>query len=341
VYKPDIDVTVSKTMLKEGGMWERPMNMLFQSLLLQARKMDPKFSPAVIDVGVNFGAFTLYAASLGSRVYGFDIQKPLLTLVDMSLRVNEYKYFVKLYHTAVWDRNNITFSFQPEKFNLGGTRAEVSSNTHYSKNNDSRENFQIKSSRIDDHLDLSQLHDIFFLKMDCEGCEPMALLGMDSVILRRAVQNIVIEIQGDPSMLEIFYKLGYECQIFDDKTDCLFPNLASHCTMPTYESAVNTFRTRRPYSHWNYYMDVHCYRVPLISITLSKIMPVNVMTEQLNVEGKMVQLQTPSFNSTEVYVVENSRRRFLSDIYELPTSSRNKIVKLSYGDFFLLPIDKS
>ena len=50
------------------------------------------FPLKVFDVGMNFGAFTLFASSLKCEVWGFEMQPHIFTLVDMSLRISGYRY---------------------------------------------------------------------------------------------------------------------------------------------------------------------------------------------------------------------------------------------------------
>lgn len=109
-----VDSIVSKLMLENGGQWEEPLNLLYGSLVDAKRiELGRSFVPNVIDVGVNFGAFTLFAASLNSRVWGFEMQSFCLYCVNMGLNANDYKSIVHLYNYAVWDKSGLTVTFDP------------------------------------------------------------------------------------------------------------------------------------------------------------------------------------------------------------------------------------
>jgi len=342
VYDPAIDITVSKTMLVTGGMWEKMLNLLYKSVLDEERKTDPKFQPHTIDVGVNFGAFTLFASSTGSRVYGFDIQSPLLTMVDMGLRVNDYKHGTKLHHIAAWDRAGLNFSFTPELYNFGGTTAK-----HVTKEVGKVDEFQISSIRLDTVLSQYSIRDIFFIKLDCEGCEPMALLGMDEWILSRRVKHVVVEIWGDPYLLEIFYVLGYMCRVFDDKEDCSFPHMEAQCDMPTFESAKQTFEKRKPFSHWGVYMDVHCWlpydrRSFDSGVAVPIPVPLDDLRAKVNAEGRLIRLKnekdkTEKSASNDVYRVRDGRKVFVALYSELTHTTRKEVIDLGYTEYFLFP----
>jgi FkbM family methyltransferase len=230
-----------------GGMWEKPLNMLYKDLVLKERIAQPDFIPLVIDVGVNMGAFTLFAASMHSKVYGYDIQSLLLKLVHMGVAANDYSQLVILHDTAVWDQAGLNFTFSPVPGNYGGTSIVGDIKNERNKKRPT-ETFQVVSSRIDETFKHSSL---FFIKLDCEGCEPKALLGMDSIFLKGSVSHVVIEIWPETVyILEALYYLGYICSVFDDKEDCKYPAMSKEsCGMPDFAAAVNTFNRRRPYSH--------------------------------------------------------------------------------------------
>ena len=46
----------------------------------------------VLDVGLNFGAFALFTASLKCEVWAFEMQPNIFTLVDIAMRLSGYRY---------------------------------------------------------------------------------------------------------------------------------------------------------------------------------------------------------------------------------------------------------
>lgn len=103
------------------------------------------FPLKVFDVGMNFGAFTLFASSLKCEVWGFEMQPHIFTLVDMSLRISGYRYedavhaftyslpngcgrsWTHIHNTAVFHVTNRTLSFDSFHINFGQTVLERSS----------------------------------------------------------------------------------------------------------------------------------------------------------------------------------------------------------------------
>ena len=51
---------------------------------------DP-ISLKVLDVGLNFGAFALFTASLKCEVWAFEMQPHIFTAVDMAMRLSGYR----------------------------------------------------------------------------------------------------------------------------------------------------------------------------------------------------------------------------------------------------------
>ena len=284
VMNPALD-TVSREMLNNGGQWEEPLNLLFKSLvgkespdhipsnvrMTQSKNAATHLSHNVIDVGANMGAFTLFAASTGCRVWSFDVQPKLLTLVDMGLRLNNYRHRVKLYNVALHSQEGLEFTFNDDeikKNNYGGSKIltvdeKIALSKKVNENVQADSLVRVNSKRIDS---LFEPKEVFFMKMDCEGCESNALVSMDGLIRNRRVKHVTIEITvagplaGPPKQIEIFFLLGYSCRIYDDNSDCTFPNLAPSCYMYSYEDATKLFTSRVPSEkHWKSYMDVHCY----------------------------------------------------------------------------------
>jgi hypothetical protein len=87
VFQSDIDVFVSASILKGGG-WEPALNALYSTLIKEYQP--PSLAVTIdgpdrssrsivqigVDVGANLGAFALYAASRGRRVFAFAACNP-------------------------------------------------------------------------------------------------------------------------------------------------------------------------------------------------------------------------------------------------------------------------
>eukprot|EP01036_Dinobryon_divergens_P036584 gene36584-47672_t len=243
-FAPTADTLVSFEMLLEGGQWEEHLNLLFQHTWAQEMSRlnvsaaDP-ISLKVLDVGLNFGAFALFTASLKCEVWAFEMQPHIFTAVDMALRLSGYRSRVHMFNNAVYDRSETVVYFDSFKTNFGQTTVH-----HDKKNSDMITTLRIEevvrpllppSPTPDGNEEvLSPENEVFFMKMDIEHSEPYALLGMQSLLLEGRIRHIVIE-SFTPLLLPIFYKIGYTCDIYDDfggESGCIWPrNLGnSNCS---------------------------------------------------------------------------------------------------------------
>ena len=123
------------------------MNFLFTLLWEKEagrQKTDPtEEEKIVLDLGVNFGAFFLHAASLGARVVGVEMQPKLFHAVEMSSRLSGFAEHAHLYNKAVWYRQKeLPFTpniYSNRNYNLGSTVLKM----------DKTGNFVVNTTRVD------------------------------------------------------------------------------------------------------------------------------------------------------------------------------------------------
>lgn len=150
------------------------------------------------------------------------------------------------------------------------------------------------------------------MKMDIENCEAYALLGLQSLLLKGRVRNIVIE-SHSPLLLHLFYTLGYTCDIFDDfplpekelgesldqSSGCGWPRnvLLPACVLQTYAHSEAFFR-RYSYGSRGYF-DVHCSRPPdsppPVFIHRKRGGEGEIEEEEEDLDGQFVRIRNESF----------------------------------------------
>ena len=115
-----IDKYVSPVMIKTGGAWELFLNSLLRFLVNEQVQIgeDPK-ALSVIDAGANVGAFSLYAGSLGCRVFAFEMQPLVHLLLELSVRISGYRDRVQVFNVPLWNYTREVY-FTPVQGNLGG-----------------------------------------------------------------------------------------------------------------------------------------------------------------------------------------------------------------------------
>jgi len=197
-FNPDKDIFVSKSMLVDKGGWEPQLNELLVRLL--RREPDAR-SKTVLDVGANIGAFSLFAAAQGVRVWSFEMQPRLCTLLELSRKVNGF-YRMKVFNAALWNETGKEVTFTPVEGNFGGTSlvSGAAGGTH-----------KMLTRRLDE---IFRGYDVFFMKIDVENAEEYVLKGMHRLLERRRVKHFLMEHRPNQvHLVDWFYDMGYRCSL--------------------------------------------------------------------------------------------------------------------------------
>jgi FkbM family methyltransferase len=139
-----------------------------------------------VDVGANFGYFTvLAAAGVGEegRVYAFEPEARNLEILDRNLQVNCYSGRVKIFPNAVLDA--------PKKVQLHRNRRNLRNHTLFvtDRQNAEAEPIAVDAVRLDDAVEGAA----DFVKIDAEGSEPLIFRGMRGLMARSPKLTILTE----------------------------------------------------------------------------------------------------------------------------------------------------
>jgi len=139
----------------------------------------------ILDLGANFGWFTLIAAKkvgMSGNVYAFEPDPTLADALKTNVKLNNLDN-VSIIPFAVSNKSSISkFSLNP----LYPTRNRLESKTL------SENIIDVKTISIDDFCEKNQLI-VDFIKMDVEGSEVKALEGMKNTIISNPKLKIVTE----------------------------------------------------------------------------------------------------------------------------------------------------
>jgi FkbM family methyltransferase len=130
-----------------------------------------------VDVGANFGYFTLLAAAgVGEtgRVYAFEPEARNLEILDRNLQLNGYLDRVKVFRNAVLDG--------PKKVQLHRNRRNFGNHTLYvtDRQNAEPEPIAVDAVALDDAVEGAA----DFIKIDAQGSEPLIFRGMRKLMAR-------------------------------------------------------------------------------------------------------------------------------------------------------------
>ena len=181
----------------------------------------------VLDVGANVGSFSLHAASLNVRVFAFEMQPELYTLVELSKRVNGFTK-LHVHNAALWHETGVEISFTPMEGNLGGTALQTDAKSGALK---------MKTTRLVDHF----FHGpVFFLKLDCEGAEQHVLAGFAEPLANGTVKHLFMETRSNQAhIINYFYDIGFMCSPRDcDRNLVDKQTFAEHIRSPLFSANV-------------------------------------------------------------------------------------------------------
>jgi FkbM family methyltransferase len=239
VFNKRSDLYVSDAMQRNGGVWEGFLNDLLKHLVDTEIAKNPNRhlkDLVVVDAGANLGSFTLFAASLGVKVWAFEMQLEVYTVLEMSLRMSGYRDHARVYNIPLWNSTREMY-YTTMRQNFGGA---------YLRRDPAPGEVKVNTSRLDTVVTDPR---IFFIKLDTEGVEEYVLNGFDSKVNQKLVKHIAIGDSGQPhfAIYEWLYRVGYVCRNFGPDTNNLriqgCDNHANYdkntCEWPTFNDLVN------------------------------------------------------------------------------------------------------
>lgn len=176
------DLSIMPTLVTTG-MFEVPLTKYFISIIKQGF--------TVVDVGTNVGYFTILASKLvGSegKVIGFEANAELVANVKDNLAMNWLTENTTIVNKAVYSENTVLQFLSSERFHAYSSIHE--------KPKDGNVLDSYSSGNVDAVSLDSELHDIEqidLLKIDIEGGEYHAFLGMMGLIENKKIKRISFE----------------------------------------------------------------------------------------------------------------------------------------------------
>ena len=156
-----------------GGIWEKKIYKIYQNKL--------KKHKSAIDVGAYIGTHTLPMSSLCNKVYSFEPNPALFSILKSNIKTNNIENVVYL-PTALSDKNG-----------LEEMDCRMSGTSRFKQFIKKHRGFveKVVCKKLDDLL--PDVNDCCFMKIDCEGAEFQVLDGAVDFIDRNR-PTIVIEV---------------------------------------------------------------------------------------------------------------------------------------------------
>jgi FkbM family methyltransferase len=144
-----------------------------------------------VDVGANWGYFTLLAANLvgpGGRVLGLEPDPRLFKILQENVRRSELDQVTVLPLAAADKAGVLTLAgYDEREENFGLSRI-------IAKSSDSQLTFQVSADTLDHVFAEHEMTAIDLLKMDIEGAEVFAFAGLIDSLAARRVKRLLLEL---------------------------------------------------------------------------------------------------------------------------------------------------
>jgi len=160
-----------------SGCWESWISLIVPRLI--------KEGDVVVDVGCNFGYYSLMMADLvgeGGKLYSFDANPDMCNYTKKSLMINGYRERSRVYNQIMWSEIGVEKEFWIPDVELGGASVYVGEGGKVIKG---------KTMTLDGIDDLKERVD--FVKIDAEAAEPHVYRGMKKIIENNPDVKILME----------------------------------------------------------------------------------------------------------------------------------------------------
>lgn len=144
-----------------------------------------------VDVGANWGYFTLMGAGLigdAGRVISFEPDPRLFRILDDNIKLNRLTYVTPVCAAAADVPGTLTLAAHDETSEKWGISKLVEHPTAEMRT------FSVPARPVDATLDDHDIGEVDLLKMDIEGAEELALIGMREGLMKHRYRRILLEI---------------------------------------------------------------------------------------------------------------------------------------------------
>lgn len=172
--------------LMVNGVFELPLTKYFIE--------NVKSGMTVVDVGANIGYFTVLLGHLvgsAGRVLAYEANAELMPILIDNLAMNGQHHWVKVENKAVYSEARTLTFYRATRFRGNSSLYEPGEAYYAWFKGDSATPVSVEADSLD-HL-LAHVTHIDVLKMDIEGAELHAFLGLRNLLQRKAIRTIVFE----------------------------------------------------------------------------------------------------------------------------------------------------
>ncbi|KAL1522571.1 hypothetical protein AB1Y20_017556 [Prymnesium parvum] len=141
-----------------------------------------------LDVGANFGYYSLYAAKMGCRVVAWEPVPAFRKFIKAAAQLNNLSHLIHLRAAVVSDTAGQTVEVHVPSQGIWGTASVDGLNVDPSVRS-SRYRVSVTTERLDDVVS----EQACIMKLDVEGFEPKVIAGAEQMLARRPPHHILTE----------------------------------------------------------------------------------------------------------------------------------------------------
>ena len=217
-YPPEIDFAYTdpqkdydvSAYMENNGVVEKPMTHIFYQIFKKGC-LRPDGSPALfVDVGANFGWYSLIAAKMGCRVIAFEPVPHFGAFFEYSMHLNGLSDKIIILRNIVSNVSGSEVEMVVPSEGIWGTAGigghNIDNNIKGSKN----ERINIQSIRLEDLIQ----QDVLLMKVDVEGWEWSVMKGAAGLFSLFNVENIIMEYSpGVPERTFQYQEMRYTVEM--------------------------------------------------------------------------------------------------------------------------------
>lgn len=176
--------------MQAHNMVERHISQVWYHVLKEGCGLDSTNPALVVDVGGNFGWFSLLSASMGCHVVSWEPVPYFAAFFKYSLLANNMTSMVELRENIVGEEQGKKLTIVVPNRGIWGTAGVGGANIDSNIQNDGEyDRIEKETDRVDNVI----AEEVLIMKADVEGFETSVLAGAKRLFDRHNVWNVVME----------------------------------------------------------------------------------------------------------------------------------------------------
>lgn len=218
---PAKDVDVSAQM-EYGGIVEMGLTQMWSLALKDHCIRHDGKRALVLDVGANFGWYSMYAAMLGCRVIAWEPVPQFRAFLMYNRQLNHFEDRIEIRDTAAMNIGGMVYNITVPQRGIWGTAGIDGLNIDRAIDN--RGDYEIVHA-LGERVDMVVQEEVLLLKVDVEGLEPAVMHSSTRLLDKHKVHHVVMEYSPGP------WETGFRWKDYGELPQMLVNLLARNYTI--------------------------------------------------------------------------------------------------------------